>query len=121
MKPKREVVERSGRRFVLVPEKAYGRMIDDLDDLADIRAYDRAKSKAQEFVPAGIADRLIEGENPVKVWREYRNLTQAELAKRVGVSKPFLSQIENGVRTASLATMKRLALTLKLDLDDLVD
>ena len=37
---------------------------------ADIRAYDRAKSKPLEFVPIEIADRLLAGENAIKVWRE---------------------------------------------------
>jgi hypothetical protein len=46
-----DTIERGGRRFVLVPEKTYARMVEDLDMLADIKAYDRAKAKPQEFVP----------------------------------------------------------------------
>lgn len=42
---KRTIIERDGKRFVLVPEETYDRMIDDLDD---IRAYDRAKSEPHE-------------------------------------------------------------------------
>ena len=69
-----KTIERHGKRFVLVPEKTYGRMIEGLDDLDDIRAYDRAVAKPQEFVPAEVADRLIARENPVRVWRGYRGL-----------------------------------------------
>ena len=86
----------------------------------DIRAYDRASAKQQEFVPAEIADRLIGGENTVRVWREYRGLTQQQLADKTRISKPYLSQIENGARAASVGVVKRLAGVLKVDVDDLV-
>ena len=115
-----KTIERHGKRFVLVPEKTYGRMIEDLDDLDDIRAYDRAKAKPQEFVPAAIADRLIAQENPLKVWREFRGLTQQRLAERARISTPYLSQLESGAREASVSVLKRLAAALKLDVDELI-
>jgi DNA-binding XRE family transcriptional regulator len=114
-----DTIERGGRRFVLVPEKTYARMVEDLDMLADIKAYDRVKGKPQEFVPAALVDRLIAGENRLKVWREHRGLTQAALAKKAGISEPYLSQLEHGSRAPSLAVLKALAEALALDLDDL--
>jgi len=113
------IVER-GKRFVLVPEKTYDRMVEELEDLDDIRAYDRAKAEAQEFVPAEVVDRLIAGDKPVRVWRDYRGLTQQQLADKVGISKPYLSQLESGAREASVTVIKRLASALKVDVDDLV-
>jgi DNA-binding XRE family transcriptional regulator len=115
----RKIIERNGERFVLVPEKTYAQMIDDLDDLDDIRAYDRAKTQAQEFVPAEIADRLIAGESPVRVWREYRRMTQQALADQAGISKPFLLQIETGAREASVGVLQVLAGAVNVDLDDI--
>jgi DNA-binding XRE family transcriptional regulator len=90
-----------------------------VDDLDDIRAHDAAHSKPQEFVPIAIADRLIAGESPVRVWREYRALTQQQLAVRAGISKPYLSQMENGQRTGTLGTLRRVAGALGVDLEDL--
>jgi DNA-binding XRE family transcriptional regulator len=115
-----KTIERQGKRFVLVPEKTYGRMIEDLDDLEDIRAYDRAAAKPQEFVSAEVADRLIASENPVRVWRRYRGLTQQQLADKARISKPYLSQLESDTREASVTVLKRLAAVLKLDIDDLI-
>jgi len=89
----RKTIERDGRRYVLVPEATYKRMIEDLDELDDIRAYDRAKATPQEFVPAAIVDRLIA--SPLRVWWEHRGLTQQALADIAGISKPFLSQLEH--------------------------
>jgi DNA-binding XRE family transcriptional regulator len=116
----RKTIQRDGRRYVLVPEAAYERMIEDLDELDDIRAYDRAKAAPQEFVPAAIVDRLIAGENPLRVWREHRGFTQQVLADATGISKPFLSQLEHREREASVATLRKLAAALGVDLDDLV-
>jgi len=115
----RETIERDGRRLVLVPEETLNRLEEAAEDLDDIRAYDRAKAKPQEFVPAAIADRLIAGERPVKVWREYRGMTQKRLADAADISKPYLSQIENGLRDASIGVLRELAAALKVDLDDL--
>lgn len=93
------------------------------EELADIRAYDRAierLAKGQdEMVPSEFADRILEGENAVRVWREYRKLSVKELAGRANISASYLSQIEGGSRAGSLPTMKALARALHLDLDDL--
>jgi len=76
-------------------------------------------TRNQETVPAEMVDRLIAGENPVKVWREYRGLTQRALAARAGLNFSYLSQIETGARKGTTATMKKLAESLSIDLDDL--
>jgi len=113
------IVER-GKRFVLVPEKTYDRMVEKLEDLDDIRAYDRAKAEAPEFVPAEVVDRLIAGDSPVRVWRDYRGLMQQQLADKARISKPYLSQIESSAREPSLTVIKRIAKALKVDVDDLI-
>jgi len=120
MSHRHKIVEERGKRFVLVPEKTYDRMLEELEDLEDIRAYDRAKAKHQEFVPLEIVKRLTAGKNPVRVWREYRELTQQLLADKADISKPYLSQIENGAREPSLSVIKRLAAALSVDVDDLI-
>jgi len=46
------------------------------------------------LIPAEIMRRELEGESPVKLWREHHGLTQQQLADAAEISKPFLSQIE---------------------------
>ncbi|HVM80802.1 MAG TPA: helix-turn-helix transcriptional regulator [Stellaceae bacterium] len=120
MSHRHKIVEERGKRFVLVPEKTYDRMLEDLEDLEDIRAFDRAKAKRQESVPLEVVKRLVAGENPMRVWREYRKLTQQQLADKAGISKPYLSQLETGAREASVGVVRRLAAALRVDLDDLI-
>jgi DNA-binding XRE family transcriptional regulator len=115
-----ERIERDGARYVLIPEDEFQRLQDALEDLQDIQAYDRAKSTPQEFIPVAVVDRLIDGESPIRVYREYRGLTQEQLAARAGIAKPFLSQLETGARKPSVETAKALAAALEVDLDDLV-
>jgi ribosome-binding protein aMBF1 (putative translation factor) len=113
-------IERDGQLFAVIPADTFERMLDDLDDLDDIRLYDAAKAQPQEYIPADIVDRLIDGENPVRVWREHRGLTAAALAVEVKIAAPYLSQIEHGRRQASQAVLRRLATALKVDVDDLI-
>jgi DNA-binding XRE family transcriptional regulator len=92
--------------------------------LQDIQDYDRAKAAVErgeeEILPAHVVYALVDGENPVKVWREYRQLTQQQLAEAVGISAPFLAQIETGKRKGSINVMAGLAKTLLIALDDLI-
>jgi len=113
-------IERGGKAFALVPKRTFERLSEAAEDLADIRAYDRAKAKPQEFVPIEVLDRLVAGERPLKVWREYRALKSADLAKQVGVSAPYMSQLEAGKREPSINVLKKLAAALEVDIDDLI-
>lgn len=113
-------IEERGKRYAMVPAETYERMLDDLDMLDDIRTYDAARAKLQEFIPLELTKRLIAGENAVKAWRTYRALTQQHLAEAAGISTPYLSQIENGLREPSVDVLKRLAAVLAVEVDDLV-
>ena len=94
----------------------------DLEDLLEDAAATAAfhATRDQESVPADVVTRLVARENPVKVWRGHRGLSQRVLAERTGLSFTYLSQIENNVRKGSMATMKKLAAALGVDIDDLV-
>lgn len=54
----------------------------------------------------------------IKERREYLKMTMAELAEKIGVSQPYLSQIETGKRKASLKIQNALNEVLGLDLSD---
>ncbi len=73
-----------------------------------------------ELVPGEVVHALVAGEPPVRVWREYRGLTQAQLAERAGVIQGAVVQIENGQRQGSVAMLCKLVRALNVDLDDLV-
>ena len=92
--------------------------------LEDIRSFDSVKNALEigeeELIPASVVNALAEGENPIKVWREYRQMTQQQVAKEISISVPFISQLETAKRKASIDVMGKLAALLKVDIDDLV-
>lgn len=52
--------------------------------------------------------------------RTERQLTQEELAKRVGVSQPAIAQYETGVATPRLFVTIKLATALSVSIEDLI-
>ncbi len=113
-----------GEQMVVLPRKEYEQLCEAAEDTADVLAFDEAKRRLaageDEMIPAEFADRILDGENPVQVWREYRGLKVKGLAAKADISAAYLSQIEGGAREGSISTMKSLASALSLDLDDLV-
>jgi DNA-binding XRE family transcriptional regulator len=115
---------RNGQSFVLVPQKVYEALQENSEMLADIQAYDAAKSRNEKTFPAELGVRLTEaaraGKSLVPVWREYRELTQTALAEASGVNRVYLSEIESGKKPGSVEALKRIADVLQIGLDDLV-
>lgn len=106
-----------------ITRERYKRLLRTSEDLADIAAHDRAKAALaagdDELVPAEFANRLIAGESPVRVYREFRGLTQVALGEASGVNRVQIANIESGAKRGSIDTLKKLAGALGVSLDDL--
>ncbi len=91
--------------------------------LAGVKAYDNAKGRLErgldELIPFEIVERRSAGENPLRIWRKHRGLTQEGLAKASRVSRAMIGAIEAGHKTGGVATLKKLAGALHVDLDNL--
>ena len=118
-----EKITRRGKEFAVLPMAELKKLMDDAEMLADVKAYDAAKLRLSrgedELIPLDITERRLAGESPIKIWREYRGLTQENLAKKSRVSRPMIAAIESGHKTGGIGTLKRLAVALKVDLDHL--
>ena len=53
-------------------------------------------------------------------WREFRNLTQSDLARSSGVNRIQIVDIEAGRNNGSVRTLRRLAAALAVSVDDLI-
>lgn len=82
-------------------------------------AMSRIAAGEEEIFPDSLVERLLSGKHPLKIWRDYRNLTLAALASICNVTTSALSQIEKGKRGPSVALLKRLSQALRCDMDDL--
>jgi mRNA interferase RelE/StbE len=96
------------------------RLIADSEMLADLAAFDAAKAEAGEGMPLAVFSRIISGENPVTVIREWRGLTQAELARRADLHRVQLHDVEAGKSRGSVETLKAIAVALDVGMDDVV-
>lgn len=56
----------------------------------------------------------------VNRFRSERNLTQEELAFRIGVDRSYMGFIERGERNPTLDKIKKIAMALKVSLSELV-
>ncbi len=88
--------------------------------LSDEEIYDLARDEGGESFPIEVVDRLLSGVSPIKVYREYRGISQKALAATVDISPVYLSQIETGRRVGSAKTLASIAQALEVSLDDLV-
>ena len=120
-----QIIERDGKpEWAVLPYEEYLQLVEQTEMLQDIRDYDEAKAALdkgdEELIPSQVVYAILDGENPVRVWREYRELSQQVLAEKVGISIPYLSQLERGKRTGSLEVLTAIAKALRVSLDDVV-
>ena len=120
-----QVIERNGKpEWAVVPYDTYLQLVEQAETLQDIRDYDSAKAALErgdeELIPSEVVYALMDGQNPIKVWREYRGLQQAQVAQAAGISIPYLSQLESGKRKGSTEVLGAIAKALNLSLDDIV-
>jgi hypothetical protein len=72
------------------------------------------------LLPKQVVDRFAKGENPVRVLREWRDVTQLYLSFKTGLSQGYVSDVETGRRKGTAAALRRIADVLKVPLDLLV-
>ncbi|CRI63800.1 Transcriptional regulator, XRE family [Thiocapsa sp. KS1] len=101
----------------VLPIDEWETLLKRLKTLQDI-AYAKA-AMSEETFPAAFADRLLAGDAPLKVWREYRGLTLQSLAETSETTRQMLSMVENGKADPSADLMARLACALDCDMDGL--
>ena len=120
-----QVIKRDGQpEWAIVPYEEYLQLLDQAEMLEDIRDYDAVKSAlerdVEELIPAEVVYAILDGDYPIKVWREFRGMSQLELAETTGISVPYLSQLETGKRKGSVGVLRKIAGVLKVDLEDVV-
>jgi DNA-binding XRE family transcriptional regulator len=98
-------------------DRLIGEALDDAEDHAAAEAHTRAAG--EERVPIEVVDRLLAGESPIRVWREFRKMTLDQLGAAAGLSKGYLSDLENGKRAGPVETLQALARALRVSLDEL--
>ena len=104
-----QIIRNNGKPlFAIVP-------YDEYTALMDLR--DRKTTLPHEVVGASV----VEGKSMIRAWREYKTISQKEMAKLLGISQAAYSQMEKpGVRN-HFATLRKIAHALDIQVDQLTD
>ena len=112
----RQIITQGGKpAFVVIPIDEWRRIeatLEDREDAAAVRVF--LKNPVETF-PDAVLAAILNGAHPIKTLREHRKLTQAQLAKAVGTSPVYISQIERGERRAGRKLHAKLATALRVD------
>jgi DNA-binding XRE family transcriptional regulator len=116
------ILEHEGKpAYVVVSYDRWRDLLAQVEEMDEVRAYDRAKAgRDAETVPIALADALLAGQSPIRVWREHRGLTQEQLAKAAGIRRAYAAQLEAGRRRGSTAVLARIAGALGVEIEDLI-
>ncbi len=91
-----------GKPYVLVP-------------LHEYRMMTAGQAAAESGLPEDLLDAVFAREqNPVKLLRKHRGMTQSELASAAGLSRPYLTEIETGKKDGSVNALKAIAMALQI-------
>lgn len=113
-----------GGEVAILPREEYERLKafeqEAQEDAGTVRLIARAKKEIAgdaPVLPKDAVDRLAANENPIRVLRQFREQTQAELSAGVGITQNYLSDLETGKRKGPLELHQKIARFLGVPLD----
>ena len=121
-----QIIKKNGKpEWAIIPYIEYKKIQELIEDSEDIQAIENFHKKLQAgeevLIPGEVTFAIIEGKNPIRAWREYKNMKIAELAENSNISAAYLSQIETGKRNPTINTLKTIAKVLNVDVDVLIE
>lgn len=106
--------------FIVLPYKEYEAILEALEDREDIEAVQSFRAGTEETIPFELLQSITNGASAIQVFREFRKITQATLAKQIGISRQYLCQIEKNERKGGIEVLKKIAAALDIDIDLLI-
>jgi DNA-binding XRE family transcriptional regulator len=93
-------------------------------EMADLARHAAAMAAHRAGADPGLTDAemdaFLAAPSPLGFWRKKRGLTQAALAEQVGISRPFMAQLESGRRGGDVETCCALGAALGVAVEDLL-
>jgi DNA-binding XRE family transcriptional regulator len=112
-----------GEELAILPKSEYERLaaLAAGEDAGVARIVRRARaalaSGNEVLLPKAVVDQLAAGQNPIRVLREWRAMTQAELVASVGITQGYLSELETRKRKGPVALHQKIARTLGVPIE----
>ncbi len=118
-----QFIEIDGRKMAVLPAVEYELLLETIEDQQDVAAAERAEKRrmaGEEYVPMELVQRLVEGDNALRTWRQYRKLSMAQLSDMCSINKATISLLENDKAHGRPATWRALADALRVKVDDIL-
>jgi DNA-binding XRE family transcriptional regulator len=112
-----------GEELAILPKSEYDRLVrlgadEDIGTARVVRnAREKIASGLEVMLPKAVVDRLAAHENPIRVLREWRAMTQDELAAVVDITQGYLSDLEAGKRKGPVALHQKISRELGVPVD----
>jgi len=110
--------------MAILPRKEYEALVAKAaeadEDAGTARLVARARKEIAEgggVIPFDVVNRIADGENPIRVIREWKDITQLYLAHKTNIGQGYISDLENGRRKGTVAALKEIARVLDVPLD----
>lgn len=118
-----QIIEIAGQKMAMLPIDDYQRLLDvaeDREDVLNAMAAEKRRIEGEEYLPAEMVDRILNGESALKIWRKYRGMTLDQLAAKAETKQSMLSMIETGQRRGSPVLWRALADAMGVSVDDIL-
>lgn len=119
-----QVLQLNGMKYAVLPYESYAKMIEILEDARDIADAKEIAARIErgegEYFPSEVINAILDGENKIKIFREYRGITQEALAEKINKSVAMIRKLENGSSDGSISTIKAISAALKVDVEMLI-
>ncbi|MGE3475885.1 MAG: type II toxin-antitoxin system prevent-host-death family antitoxin [Rhodospirillaceae bacterium] len=113
---KHQIISQDGKpAFVVIPIDEWRQIESKLEDRGDAAAVRAFLKEPTETFPDAVVSAILDGAHPIKAFREYRDMTQAQLASKAGTTAAYISQIERGDRRAGRKLRGKIGVALKVD------
>ena len=119
-----QVLQLNGMKYAVLPYESYAKMIEILEDARDIADAKEIAARIErgegEYFPSEVVNAILDGENKIKIFREYRGITQEALAEKINKSVVMIRKLENRSSDGSISTIKAISNALKVDVEMLI-
>jgi len=113
----------AGEEMVILSKADYDALIaaaaDAEENAADATTYAERKAalRPEDLLPPEVSARITKGDTILRAVRKWRDMTQADLARRTGFAQGHISDMEGRRRGISIEAAKRLATALDVPAD----
>ena len=107
-----QIIEQNGEpAFAVIPWDEYQHLVNNQSE----------PDESDVWFPHEVVGANIRGDSLIKAWREYRGMTQEELATKVGIKQPALARLEKTDANPRTSTLKKLADAMDITVEQLID